>query len=211
MRRLRIFVFLFMNIASYGYIAKGQELPIGKSSPVNFGIRLGPSLNFFNHGDLKAGQIASDYQWGGSIGMLLDYKVSDFIHMRLEPFYEFQRVKNRYSDDLNSVEILFKNNNLGLDLFPLVLRTGGRFQPEIAIGGFAKYVLSSRTKTVVNQQLVDNLHWQTEPIQFGFALGGGFYLGEKLLEIRWYNPLTSFVVPDTLKNKINQFQFIIAW
>src|SRR5690606_28968255 len=174
MRRVLVFVFFFQFMAIDDFIAIGQELPISKSSPIDIGIRWGPSLNFFNHGDLKAGQIASDYQWGGSIGIVLDYRFSEFIHMRLEPYYEFQRVKNQYSDDLNSIEIKFKNNNLGLDVFPLVLRTGGRFQPEIAIGGFAKYGLSSQTKTIVNQQPIHDFHWQTEPFQFGIALGGGF-------------------------------------
>jgi len=167
-------------------------------------------MNYFNYGDLQAFVVASDYTWGGSLGFAFDWRFSNYYHLRFEPFYAYQQLANKYKDELNSLDITFSNHNAGLDFFPVVISLGNKIQPEISIGGYLNYIISSNYDTSLNGQPIEGINYETNNLQYGLVFGAGIYLGRKLIEVRFKKSLTDFVVNESLENSINQVKFVIV-
>lgn len=187
-----------------------DSLMLQEPSKFKFGVHLAASMNYFNYGDLQAFDVASDYTWGGSLGFSFDWRFSDYYHLRFEPYYEFQQLANKYKDDLNSLDITFTNHNLGLDFFPAVFCVGNKVMPEISVGGFVNYILSSNYETSINGQSAEDIEFETNSTQYGLVFGAGLYLGRKLIEVRLKKSLSEFVATESHKNSINQVSLVIV-
>ncbi len=175
-----------------------------------FGIHLAMSMKYFNYGDLQALEVASDYTIGGSFGFVFDWRLSNYYHLRFGPLYEYQSLSNVYSDDLNSSEISFTNHNVGFNFFPVVFCVGDKVSPEISVGGFYNYIISSEEVTTLNGQILENIRFETNKQQYGLVFGVGIYLGRKLLEVRYKKSLSEYVVSGNLENSINQVKLVIV-
>lgn len=182
-----------------------------KSSEFKKGIRFSPSMNFFDYGDLSFGQIASDYKFGAALGMVFDWKMSDYHRFRLEPHVEYQNINNNsINPDIEAITS-FSNLIFGVDALPLVLTYGGKYKGTISAGGFAKYVLNSSQSTTLNGNSVNNFEVEINKLQYGFSFGAGAYLGKRLVELRFYQSLNDFVNSPVIPNSINQVQLILVY
>ncbi|MFD2200419.1 hypothetical protein [Shivajiella indica] len=182
-----------------------------KKTEMKMGIRLSPSLNFFDYGDLSFGQIASDNKFGIALGMAFDWKVTDWNRFRIEPYLEYQMVSNNSINPNISAITTFNNFILGLDALPLVLTYGGKIKGQVSFGGFAKYYLSSSQKTTLDGDPVSNFEVETNSLQYGFSYGIGAYIGKRLVELRYYQSLNDFVKDPVISNSINQVQLILVY
>jgi hypothetical protein len=182
-----------------------------KKSEMKMGIRFSPSLNFFDYGDLSFGQIASDHKIGAALGMVFDWKMTEFNRIRLEPYLEYQNIVNSsINPDIESVTS-FSNLIFGMDALPLVLTYGGKYKGTLSLGGFAKYYLNSSQSTTLNGNAVNNFEVEINKLQYGLSFGAGAYLGKRLIEFRYYQSLTDFVTDSVIPNSINQVQLILVY
>lgn len=179
-------------------------------SKFKFGVHLSGSINYFNYGDLQVFDVASDYSWGGSIGFVVDWRLSKIYHLRFGPYYEYQKLSNTYKDDLNSANITFTNHIAGFNFFPVVFYLGSKVSPEISVGGYVNYIVSSNNTSSLNGQPIENIEFEIDNLQYGLAFGAGLYLGRKLIEVRFKKSLTDYVVTERQKNSINQVKFVIV-
>ncbi|EOZ93472.1 hypothetical protein A33Q_3731 [Indibacter alkaliphilus LW1] len=175
------------------------------------GVRIAPSLNFFNYDDLSFAQVTSDYKVGFGAGAVFDWKLSEFNHARLEPYMEIQPVVNNSINSNIEAVTEFNNFVFGLDAIPLVLTYGGKIKPQISFGGFAKYYLSTSQETTLNGNSVNNFEANTSSLQYGLNYGVGVYIGKRLVEFRYYQSLNDFVENTQVPNSINQVQLILVY
>jgi hypothetical protein len=210
---LTLLLFMIFLIMS-GIVSKAENLNDSipeKSREFKKGIRFSPSMNFFDYGDLSFGQIASDYKFGAALGMVFDWKMSDFNRFRLEPYLEYQKINNNsINPDIEAITS-FSNLIFGLDALPLVLTYGGKYKGTISAGGFAKYILNSSQSTTLNGNSVNNFEVAINKLQYGFSFGAGAYLGKRLVELRYYQSLNDFVNSPVIPNSINQVQLILVY
>lgn len=182
-----------------------------KTREMKMGIRFSPSLNFFDYGDLSFGQVASDYKIGAALGMVFDWKMSEYNRIRLEPYLEYQNINNNsINPDIEAITS-FSNVSFGLDAIPLVLTYGGKYKGTLSFGGFAKYVLNSSQSTTLNGNPVNNFNVEINKLQYGLSFGAGAYLGKRLIEFRYYQSLNDFVNNPVVPNSINQVQLILVY
>jgi hypothetical protein len=209
--------FIIALLCAFGSLiglVNGQAFDVLDSIPpeppkFKFGVHLAASMNYFNYGDIQAYEVVSDYRWGGSFGFSFDWRLSDFYHIRFEPFYEYQQLANEYKDELNSIDVTFTNHATGIDFFPIVFCLGNKVQPEISIGGYFNNILSSNYDTSVNGQSTEGVALEINKMQYGMAFGVGVYLGRKLIEVRLKRSFNEFVVTESLKNNINQVKIVM--
>lgn len=175
-----------------------------------FGVEFAVSMNYFNYGDLQTFDVASDYTFGGSFGFVFDWRLSRIYHLRFGPYYEYQNLSNTFSDELNSSDISFTNHIVGFNFFPIVFCVGNKVSPEISVGGFYNYIISSSAKATLNGQPLEDIMFETNNVQYGLVFGAGIYLGGKLLEVRFNKSLSEYVVSGDLENSINQVKFVIV-
>jgi len=210
-----LFLILFLSsILAFGQEEKEgilmDSIPKNKAE-MKMGIRLSPSLNFFDYGDLSFGQIASDSKFGTALGMVFDWKVTEWNRLRLEPYLEYQKVANNsINPDITAITT-FNNFILGVDAVPVVLTYGGKIKGQISLGGFAKYYLSSSQETTLDGSPVSNFEVETNSLQYGFTYGVGAYIGKRLVELRYYQSLNDFVNDPVISNSINQVQLILVY
>lgn len=195
-----------VNAQTFEEVDSLAQLP----STFKFGVHFSGSMNYFNYGDLQAFDVASDYTWGGSFGFAFDWRFSNYYHLRFEPYYEYQQLANKYKDELNSIDITFTNHNTGIDFFPLVFSVGNKVQPEISVGGYFNYIISSNYNASINGSAIETLVFETNSAQYGLVFGAGIYLGRKLIEVRLKKSLTDYVKTESLENSINQVKFVIV-
>lgn len=193
-----------------------QEIAINDSiasakKEMKIGVRLSPSMNFFDYGDLSFAQVASDFKVGFGAGVVLDWKLSEFNRARLEPYFEIQNVANNSVNPNIEAVTNFNNFVFGLDVIPIVLTYGGKIKPQVSFGGFAKYYLSTSQETTLNGSTVSNFEPNTNSLQYGFNYGIGAYLGKRMVEFRYYQSLNDFVESSTVPNSINQVQLILVY
>lgn len=193
-----------------------QEVAINDSiasakKEMKIGVRLSPSMNFFDYGDLSFAQVASDFKVGFGAGVVLDWKLSEFNRARLEPYFEIQNVANNSVNPNVDAVTNFNNFVFGLDVIPIVLTYGGKIKPQVSFGGFAKYYLSTSQETTLNGNTVSNFEPNTSSLQYGFNYGIGAYLGKRMVEFRYYQSLNDFVESSTVPNSINQVQLILVY
>lgn len=174
------------------------------------GIRVSPSLNSFDYGDLSFGQIGSDQRFGLGLGVALDWKVSEYYRYRLEPYLEMQSLVNSSINPGIEAVSNFTNIAIGLDALPLVLTYGGNLKGQLSAGGFAKYLVGTSQETLLNGNEV-NANWQTNGLQYGLVLGAGVYLGRRLAELRYNMSLNDFVSNTEVPNSIRQVQLILIF
>jgi hypothetical protein len=174
------------------------------------GLRVSPSLNSFDYGDLSFGQMGSDRQIGVGMGVAMDWKVSEYFGYRLEPYLEFQRLVNSSVNPDIEATSSFRNIAFGVDAIPLVLTYGARVKGQISAGGFAKYLLSTSQETLLNGNAV-NATWQTNNLQYGLVFGAGVYVGRRLAELRYGISLNDFVSNTEVPNSIRQVQLIFIF
>lgn len=212
-RRYRsVLVYAFCLFVSITPVMAGQDEDSLFQEPAKFkfGVHLAASMNYFNYGDLQALEVASDYTMGGSFGFVFDWRLSKIYHLRFGPYYEYQKLSNTFSDDLNSSDISFTNHNAGLNFFPIVFCVGNKVSPEISVGGFYNYIFSSSVAATLNGQPLENIVFETNNVQYGLVFGAGIYLGRKLVEVRFKKSLSEYVVSGDLENSINQVKFVIV-
>jgi hypothetical protein len=214
MKKFKFLLLIFPSVLLYGQEVKAAVLSDSipdKKTEMKMGIRLSPSLNFFDYGDLSFGQIASDHKFGTALGMVFDWKVTEWNRIRLEPYLEYQKVANNsINPDITAITT-FNNFILGVDAVPVVLTYGGKIKGQISMGGFAKYYLSSSQETTLDGSPVSNFEVETNALQYGFTYGIGAYIGKRLVELRYYQSLNDFVNDPVISNSINQVQLILVY
>lgn len=214
MKKITFLFLILSNVLLLGQEVKSavhsDSIP-EKKTEMKMGIRLSPSLNFFDYGDLSFGQIASDNQFGTAVGMVFDWKITDWNRIRLEPYFEYQKVANNSINPDISAITTFNNFILGIDALPLVLTYGGKIKGQVSLGGFAKSYLSSSQETTLDGSPVSNFEVETNALQYGFSYGIGAYVGKRLVELRYYQSLNDFVKDPFISNSINQVQLILVY
>jgi hypothetical protein len=208
--RILVITFLLFIGTFQLYATQFEDSLFQEPAKFKFGIHLGVSMNYFNYGDLEALEVASDYTFGGSFGLVFDWRLSNIYHMRFGPYYEYQKLSNTFSDNLNSSDVSFTNHNIGLNFFPIVFRLGSDVSPEISVGGYYNYVFSSTVVTTLNGRALENIEFETNDQQYGLVFGAGIFIGRKLIEVRYKKSLTDYVVSGDLDNSINQVKFVIV-
>jgi hypothetical protein len=214
---MKKFIFLllfFSSVLLYGQEVKAAVLSDSipeKKMEMKMGVRLSPSLNFFDYGDLSFGQIAADSKFGTAVGMVFDWKITDWNRIRLEPYLEYQKVANNSINPDISAVTTFNNFILGIDAIPVVITYGGKIKGQVSLGGFAKYYLSSSQETTLDGSTVSNFEVETNAMQYGFSYGIGAYIGKRLVELRYYQSLNDFVKDPFISNSINQVQLILVY
>lgn len=215
MKKLLLFLGILLPLFAMQVIAQEVDLSkadsVAKSSKtMRIGIRLAPSFNSLDYGDLSFGQMGSDQKLGLSLGVALDWKVSEYYRYRLEPYVEMQNlVNNSVNPGIEAVSN-FTNIAFGLDALPLVLTYGDNIKGQFSAGGFAKYLLSTSQETLLNGTAV-NANWQTNSLQYGFVIGAGAYLGRRMAELRYNMSLNNFVSNTEVPNSIRQLQLVIIF
>jgi hypothetical protein len=214
---MKKFIFLLLFFSStfhFGHEIKAavlsDSIPV-KKTEMKMGLRLSPSLNFFDYGDLSFGQIAADNKFGTAVGLAFDLKITEWNRIRLEPYVEYQKVANNSINPNISAVTTFNNFILGIDALPVVITYGGKIKGQVSLGGFAKYYLSSSQKTTLDGSTVSNFEVETNALQYGFSYGIGAYLGKRLVELRYYQSLNDFVKDPFISNSINQVQLILVY
>jgi hypothetical protein len=214
MKKPCAFLIFLICFSLFGYQSKANSLNDSipeKKSDMKMGIRFSPSMNFFDYDDLSFGQVASDYKIGVALGMVFDWKISEYNRVRMEPFLEYQNINNNsINPDIEAITS-FSNVNFGLDATPLVLTYGGKYKGTLSAGGFAKYVLSSSQTTTLNGNAVNNFTVEINKLQYGLSFGAGAYLGKRLVELRYYQSLNDFLTNSVIPNSINQVQLIFVY
>lgn len=209
-RSVLVYAFSLFVVITPAMAGQFEDSLFQEPAKFKFGVHLAASMNYFNYGDIQALEIASDYTMGGSFGFVFDWRLSQNYHLRFGPYYEYQKLSNTYSDDLNSSDISFANHNAGFNFFPVVFRVANKVSPEVSVGGFYNYIFSSELATTLNGQPLENIEFETNEQQYGLVFGAGIYLGRKLVEVRFKKSLSEYVVSGNLENSINQVKFVIV-
>lgn len=140
---------------------------------------LGVQTSFFDFGENGFFDVSEQNQLGGSFGFSLDWRITNFNRIRVEPYYMYQPLLNSYSEDGNAVEVKLKNHVPGIDFFPLVLTYGKKIKGTISAGGFYRYkILGSEIVTVNGEQSSQGVGAYSGS-NYGYVIAGGFYWSQK--------------------------------
>jgi hypothetical protein len=205
-----VFMFLLVNL-----LAQAQKMDSvfvsEKTNNFKFGVRLGVNASYLDVGESGFFEVSKDAKLGGSFGFRLDWKVTDYNRIRVEPYYFFQQFENRFEQEELVVLSKFQNHGAGMDVFPVVLQIGGKVKPTISLGGFFNYLVSSKSESEINGRPVNYEFTDVEKIQGGIVAGAGIYLGKTLLELRFYQSMTNLLSDIAEQNRVNHVSFIIAF
>ncbi|RPA69669.1 PorT family protein [Cyclobacteriaceae bacterium YHN15] len=174
--------------------------------------RVAAHANYINfNNSLGYFDIDSEYKLGFSTGPVFNFNISPFYSMRLEPYYLFQQIQNRYVADNVDAKTSFTNHVAGMDFFPVVLKTNTKFKPTLSLGGYAQYHIHSKSQTEINGTEIAYPFDEFNQFQAGWIVGAGVYLKRTLLELRLYNALVEFYPNATTSNTLRSMSFIIAF
>jgi len=182
-----------------------------KGRNFKFGVRLGVNASYLNFGKSGIFEVSEDAKLGGSFGFRLDWKITDYNRIRVEPYYFFQQFDNRFEEEDLVILSTFQNHGVGMDVFPLVLQIGGKVKPTVSLGGFFNYILSSSSKSQINGRPANYEFSNLEKLQGGIVAGTGIYVGKSLLEMRFYHAITDLFSGIETPNRVNHVSFIIAF
>ena len=111
----RILVFVLLSNSVF---AQGIDLS-EESDKKNTLWRLGLHANYFNHNNsLGYLEIDRDFRPGLTFGPIFNWKITSYNLIRLEPYYMFQHIQNRFDGDNLKVRSTFNNHALEMDFFP---------------------------------------------------------------------------------------------
>lgn len=205
---LVIFIFLIYHL---GYSQELDSLSDNKPAQnFKFGLRLGVQSSFFDFGENEFFDITEQSQIGGSFGFTLDWRISDYNRIRVEPYYMYQPLLNSYNEDGNLVEAELINHVPGLDFFPIVLTYGGKIKGTISAGGFYRYKILGSSTVKINGEVSSQVIEGYSNNNYGFVVGGGVYLGRKLLELRIYKSLIDSYTDLGFQNRVTDFSLIFT-
>ena len=174
--------------------------------------RLGGHANYLNYNNsLGYFDIDRDFKPGFSFGPVFNWGVSSYNRIRLEPYYLFQQIQNRFVADNVDVTSSFTNHALGMDFFPVVLKTNTKFKPTLSLGGYVQYHIHSKSQSEINGTEIDYKFDDFNPLQAGWVFGAGVYLNRTLLELRLYNALVDFYPNSASDNTLRSMSIIIAF
>jgi len=187
----------------------GTMETINKKKSFRFGMHLAGSINYINYGRLELLDIPSNFDWGGNFGFSFDWRLSRINHIRFETFYEYQRLSEHLDNEYNTATVLFKNHGAGINFFPVVLKVGRKFQPQVALGGEFKYIILSEREALLNGRNLALDKLEPNPIQYGVILGLGAYINRTLIEFRLQRSLVKFIEPSNTHHALTQMKFVI--
>ena len=205
-----VFMFLLLSL-----FTQAQEMDSVEVSDADkkfkFGVRFGANASYLDFGESGIFDVSKDAKLGGSFGFRLDWKVTDYNRIRVEPYYFLQQFENRFEQEGLIIQSDFQNHGAGIDVFPVVLQIGGKVKPTISLGGFFNYLVSTQSESQINGKPVNYEFTDVEKVQGGIVAGGGLYLGKTLLEVRFYKYMTDLISGLEETNRINQVSLIIAF
>jgi hypothetical protein len=205
----KILVFVFFSGQAFSQVDSTSIAPKKKSSTKWRVSAYASFINFNN--SLGYFDIDGDFKPGLSTGPVFNFKISPYNSMRLEPYYLFQQIQNRFLADNVDVNTSFTNHAAGLDFFPLVVRAKSKFSPTLSAGGYAQYHIHSSTQTQINGTEIDFPADEFNQFQAGWIVGAGVYLNKTLLEVRLYNALVEFYPNPGASNSLRSISFTIAF
>lgn len=205
-------VFMFLLLSLFTQAQEIDSIQVSDSdNKFKFGVRLGVNASYLNFGESGIFEVSKDVMFGGSFGFRLDWRITDYNRIRVEPYYFLQQFENRFEQEGLIILSEFQNHGAGMDVFPVVLQIGGKVKPTVSLGGFINYLVSSQSESQINEKPVDYEFTDLEKIQGGIVAGGGLYLGKTLMEVRFYKYMTDLISGLEETNRINQVSFIIAF
>jgi hypothetical protein len=198
--RFALFVLIFLVLFSQTLLAQNNA-----ETSFEHRIKVGIAANYFNYNERLAYlEVDRDFQPGISLGTIMDWRISPFNRIRLEPYYLYQRLLNRFDSQDVRVKSRFNQHILGVDFFPLVLKSNHRLQPTVSFGGFAQLLVLSRNQTTIDNQPISYTLKDINRLQTGWVAGAGFYIDQTLIELRLYNAMVNFYknieTPNTIRN-----------
>jgi hypothetical protein len=209
------YIIISIIIFFVGGFVSAQEIDsIGNLEKVRnfkFGVRFGANASQLNFSESRIFEVSKDAKFGGSFGFRLDWKVTDYNRIRVEPYYFLQQFENRFEQEGLIIQSEFQNHGAGMDVFPFVLQIGGKVKPTVSFGGFFNYLVSSQSDSQINGKPVDYEFSNLEKLQRGVVAGAGMYLGKSLLELRFYRSMTNLFSDIEEVNQLNHVSFIIAF
>ncbi|GMQ24551.1 hypothetical protein Aoki45_12330 [Algoriphagus sp. oki45] len=206
-----LFVVCFMSLS---ILVFAQELDSNninqKERNFDFGVRIGGSASFLSFDKSGLFEVSENAKFGGSFGFRLDWKITDYNKIRVEPYYLFQQFENRFENE--DVQILseFQTHGFGVDVLPIVLQVGGRVKPTLELGGYFNYLFSTSENHQVNSNFIDFSIEGKDPVQYGILAGFGISVNRKLFVLRVYQPLSDFVSDINQQNYINRISLIVG-
>jgi hypothetical protein len=206
-----IFCFSNVYLAAQNYPTDSviQEMePIEKKS-FDLGFHLSASINYLDYGSLGFLQISNDYGFGGSLGLSFDWEMANNFNIRFETFYEYQQFSDEYRDALNRFSAKFRNHGVGINLFPLILKTGNKFKPEVAFGTYIKHLLATKSEGTLNRVELEENFLTANTLQYGLVVGVGFYLNGKLIEARIQHSLVDYIEESISQNRLHQVKIVL--
>lgn len=205
----KILVLVFLSGNAFSQMDSTIVAPKKKS---NTKWRVAVHANYINfNNSLGYFDIDSEYKLGFSTGPVFNIPISPYNSMRIEPYYLFQQIQNRYVADNVDVKTAFTNHVAGMDFFPVVLKTKSKFKPTLSLGGYAQYHIHSKSQTEINGTEIAYPFDEFNQFQAGWIVGAGVYLNRTLLELRLYNALVEFYPNAVSSNTLRSMSFIIAF
>jgi hypothetical protein len=206
---VKILVFVFLSGRAFSQVDSTSVAPKKKSSTKWRVSAHASYLNFNN--SLGYFDIDGDFKPGLSTGPVFNFKISPYNSMRLEPYYLYQQVQNKFVADNVDVTTSFTNHAAGLDFFPIVVRAKSKFSPTFSAGGYAQYHIRSNAESQINGLEIDFPFEDINQFQAGWIVGAGVYLNKTLLEVRLYNALVEFYPNPGASNSLRSMSFTIAF
>jgi hypothetical protein len=206
---LRILFFVFLSGSAFSQVDSTQVAAKKKSSTK---WRFAAHASYMNlNNSLGYFDVDNGYKLGFSSGPVFNISISPYNGMRIEPYYLFQRFENSFVSDNVAAKTSFTNHALGMDFFPLVLKTKSKIKPTFSLGGYAQYHLNSNSQTEINGTEVPYKFEEFNRFQAGWIVGAGVYLNRTLLEMRLYNAMVDFYPNTVSSNSIRSVSFLIAF
>lgn len=140
-----------------------------KAKNFKFGVHLGGNASQIGFGKSGLFEISEDAKLGGSFGFRLDWRISDYNRIWVEPYYYLQQFENRFEQEGFIIQSEFQNHGVGMDVFPVVLQIGGIVKPTISLSGFINYLVASQSESQINENSLDYEFTDIEKIQGGFV------------------------------------------
>lgn len=204
---LLLFCFSYISVFS-----QTDTLEVAQKKNSYTKVRLAAHASYLNYNNqLQPFEIGSDFKPGFSVGLSINWHVSPFNKIRFEPYYFYQQIENRFNGDNVEVVSTFTNHVAGADFFPIVLKTKGKFQPTLSLGGYFQYHISYNTDTKINGFNISYPFEELNEMQYGWVVGAGFYLNRTLIELRLYNSMVEFYPNADVSNSLRSIAFIIAF
>lgn len=205
-----VFVSLLLSLFAQAQEVDSVQVP-EKAKNFKFGVRFGANASQLDFGESGLFEVSEDSKLGGSFGFRLDWRISDYNRIRVEPYYFLQQFENRFKQEGLVILSKFQNHGVGMDVFPFVLQIGGKVKPSLSLGGFFNYLVSTQSESQINEKPVDYEFTNVEKIQGGIVAGAGIYLGKLLLEMRFYRSISNLLSDIAEPNRVNHVSFIIAF